>query len=182
MLTYKNIVIFLGIIIAAIFFMPACGIVHYEKNFNPAPIDKNYLPEVRIIKEVALIPELQGNPTEVLVLANGSHKWYANTKELTDIAVKVAHDILRQNNVDISDIGPKVLKISFVNTSYESGWWATQINFDFMVKAGDEIVKTIRGYQNIGRTSQTHWAIEASVSHAMINVFKDPEILEYLKN
>ena len=38
------------------------------------------------------------------------------------------------------------------------------------------------GFQNVVNTWQAHWAVEAAVSDAMIKVFQDPDILNYLKN
>jgi len=162
--------------------VPACA--HYEKDFKPEPVAQEFLPKFQLSSDVAVVGVFQDAPTEVQFMADAMnmHKWYTDDNELVSIAVMVTKDILMQNKVAVNENAPKVLKISFANSEQDMGMWSVGINFRFQVQAGDEITKEFQGSQNVVSGYQAHWAVEAAVSDAMIKVFQDPDILNYLKN
>lgn len=169
------------LLILVVFFMLACS--HYVKDFKPLPMDQAYLPKVQMADDVAIVGEFKDDPENVLIVPMAlGHKWYANENELVSMAIMVAEDILRQNNVIVDESSRKVLKISLSDVNYDSGAWITQINLIYRVQAGDKITKDFQGSKNIGSGHQTRWAIEASTSDAFIKLFQDPDILRYLNN
>jgi len=163
-------------IMIVVLLVPACA--RYEKDFKPGPVAQEFLPRFQLSSDVAVVGVFQDAPTKVRPM----RQWYTDDNELVSTAVMVAKDILMQNKVAVNENAPKVLKISFANSESDMGWWSYGINFRFQVQAGDEITKEFQGSQNVVVSYQAHWAVEAAVSYAMIKVFQDPDILNYLKN
>ena len=169
-----------------IFMLAGCSINHQVIPAQEQNIDLSMMPRLTIDQSadlaVDLVAKKQSTNGLIRVCSAGAHKYYANVDDLTQGAIAAARDILSRNGVSIDPKGAKKLSIAAQDAVCDIGWWSIGYYATIRVTAGQDIVKTFKGEQNIGHVFGTSWAVEQALNNAVIEMFKDPDILNYLKN
>ena len=165
-----------------LFMLAGCSINHQVIPAQEQNIDLSMLPRLTIDQSVDLVGKKQSTNGLIRVCSAGAHKYYANVDDLTLGAIAAARDILTRNSVTIDPKGEKKLSIAAQDAVCDIGWWSIGYYATIRVTAGQDIVKTFKGEQNIGHVFGTSWAVEQALNNAVIEMFKDPDILNYLKN
>jgi hypothetical protein len=144
--------------------------------------DPEYLPILNFPNSVAIIKEPLIMNEEVLVCEDIPHRYYVTSEGLTDASVYVLKDIFVRNNVEINNNGNKQLKLSIVEANCEPGVFTLNYITKIKVIAGDNINKTFSGNQTSPHNTYTSsWAIEKAIISAVLEMLKDPEIINYLQ-
>ena len=127
--------------------------------------------------------EIQQPPRVIKIYSDLSGgKWLANENDITQAAQHIAKDMLRQNNIELSESADKSLTLSLVEAVAE-GTMVVKANVRMKVKAGENLVKEFHGYQNFsGSLYSLNWAVESATFHSVKLMFEDPEILKYLSD
>jgi hypothetical protein len=159
------------------------GCTHYV-TINPIEIGKEYLPVLRDIDSVSVVGEIQATPDEYLICADQGQKFYANLNQITQTAVLVARDVLVQNNITVEDEASKGLKISVVDATCDrTGISSIRCNIFIKAKTGGDIEREFRGDQTlVASWNALPWSYEAETVNAVTEMFRDPDIIDYLQN
>ena len=78
-------------------------------------------------------------------------------------------------------MGEKELTIAAVDAKCDVGWRSIGYYATIKVKAGREIEKKFKDTRSIGHVFGTVWAVERALDNAVLEMLKDPDILNYLQ-
>ena len=169
---------FLLLIIIIIFF--ACA--KHQVKPVPQPIDDKSLPKLSIINIIAIEP-LANQPTKRFDLCSaGAQSYRVTSDDLTNAAVEVAREVLRSNDVKIVNNSNKKIWLSAINSNCRLEKRAYRHEITLRILAGDSIKKDFSGYRSVGHVFSTRFAIEMAINQAVLEMFGDRQIIDYLQN
>jgi len=169
---------FLLLIIIVIFF----GCAKHQVKPVPQPIDDKSLPKLSIVNIIAIEP-VANQQTKLFDLCSaGAHSYRVTSDDLTNAAVEVAREVLRSNDVKIDNNSNKKIWLSAIDSNCRLEKMAYRYEITLRILAGDSIKKDISGYRNVGHVFSTSFAIEMSINQAVLKMFKDRQIIDYLQN
>jgi hypothetical protein len=149
---------------------------------NPGPVDPEHLPEVSVNGAVRIIGEPPDYPEKIILCSVSNYSVSTNLPNLTSAAVAVAENVCEQNEVETAGTSSKTLKLSITHAYCEETTTHAKICTRLAVQAGDSINKEFVAYQRLWSLHRSNWALEAAISRAVIQMFEDREISEYLAN
>jgi hypothetical protein len=105
--------------------------------------------------------------------------------ELTDTAVACAEDVLRRKNIHVKADAKKVLRISISGAhcvmERPSFWNAVfQYTVTLTVSFDDDVIKEFAGSHGTGSATAANSTISDAINFAVLKMFKDQEIINYL--
>ena len=169
------------LLIFAIVSGAACSMPHQVVPV-PQPIDDESLPRLGVASAIAVEPLPGMQSKEFELCSAGPHSYTVTSAALTKTAISVTREVLRHNGIEVNPDSVKKLRIRAVDSrcSLEKMVYrhVTTIN----VHAGDSIVKNFSGSRSVGHVFSTSFAVEMTINQAVLEMFKDRQILDYLQN
>ncbi len=173
----------LGIITIIICFgVTGCMVNHKKTLKKPYEVTgAENLPTLTTSNSVSIIKEPLSNSDEVLLCEDFPHRWYATSKGLNDAAVHALEDIFIRNNIEVNQNGNRKLRLSVIETTCELGAFTVNHNVKIKVVGGSSIDKVFSGNQTAAHNTGVSWAVEKAIVAALLEMLKDPEMLNYLQ-
>lgn len=167
------------LLIIIVFFL---GCAKHQVKPVPQPIDDKSLPKLSEIYSVAVEPFANRQTKQFDLCGAGSHSYRVTSDDLTNTAVEVTREVLRSNDVKIDNNSNKKIRISAIDSNCRLEKMAYRYETTLRILAGDSIKKDFSGYRSVGHVFSTSFAVEMTINQAVLEMFKDRQIIDYLQN
>lgn len=142
-------------------------------------------PDISINHPVSVVAEHNNVPTPVRMCTMESGVYLTKMDELTDSAVASAVDVLKRKNIHVKGDAKKVLRISISEAhcvmERPSFWNAVfQFTVTLTVSFDDDVIKEFTGSHGTGSATAANSVISDAINFAVLKMFKDQEIINYL--
>jgi len=158
------------------------GCAKHQVKPTPPSIDDNSLPKFRDIISVAVEPSANQQTRQFDLCSAGAHSYQVSSDDLTNAAVEVIRDVLRSNGVKIDSNSVKRIRILAIDSKCGLEKMTYRYTTKLRIFAGDSIKKDFSGYRSVGHVFSTSFAIEMTINQAVLETFKDRQIVDYLQN
>jgi hypothetical protein len=149
-------------------FVPSMG-----EDFEPGTI-----PEFESKNAVKLV-NVQTDTESVTFLRSMWDYYLANRQECSDVAIAIVKRELSKRGMQILDNGAKSLKLS-VETVDSSGAGYWEVFVRLRVEAGNGYIAEYEGTSDAWTPYTATGAADGALSDSVVNMLKDPKIIEYL--
>ena len=152
----------------------------YEPELHPLdPARFAALNKVELSKKISVI-NAQASKQDLLLGEAGAHDYYGSLRDITEAAVMHAKDELAKREVDVgADNGAdKTLSLKVTSAKMIKGMWVMRAVIDMSVETGDGLTKAYHA-ENASPMGVER-AYNGAAAIAVIEIFSDPEILEYI--
>jgi len=143
------------------------------------------LPNISINHPVSVVAEHNNVPSPVRMCTMESGDYRTKMDELTDAAVASAEDVLRRKNVPVKGDSKKVLRLSISEARCvmeRPSFWnpVFQYTVTLTVSFDDDVIKEFTGSHGSGSAMAANSVISVAINLAVLKMFKDQEIIDYL--
>ena len=143
------------------------------------------LPAISINHPVSVVAEHNNVPLPVRMCIIESGVYQTKMDELTDAAVASAINVLRRKNIHVKGDAKKVLRISISEAhcvmERPSFWNAVfQFTVTLTVSFDDDVIREFAGSHGTESATAANSAISDAINFAVLKMFKDQEIINYL--
>jgi hypothetical protein len=101
--------------------------------------------------------------------------------DLTAYAVQSLTDILERNQIIVEAGAPKALTVGVVEATCDEEASGLKFNVTVSAAAGEKPARTFSGFQRSWSAHGNNFAVTAATLNAVLEMFKDPDILAYLE-
>jgi hypothetical protein len=162
--------------------IPFIGCVQHHFVSIQAPIlAEGQLPEMDICRPVALKALGDGNDESVTICTSRGYRYNASMSDLTRTALAVAIEVMLRNHVVVAANADRQLSLVVVTVGCELGFWTMDYTARIRVRAGQPTEREFIGRESARSLRGTKWAVEHAIVNAVLSMFSDPSILEYLQ-
>ena len=148
-------------------------------------VENASLPDISINHPVSVVAEHNNVPSPVRMCTVESGVYLTKMDELTDAAVASAEDVLKRKNIQVNADAKRILYISIseAHCVIERLSFSQRV-FKFTVKLtvsfDDDIIKEFLGSHGTGSATAANSSISDAINFAVLTMFKDQEIMNYL--
>lgn len=151
------------------------GCAHY---YTPSPsIPFETIVEFSSTGSVTLIND-QPSTTQVPF----HNSFYANLNAWTGVAITIAERELIKRGLHVVSNSSKTLKLAIVSAHTEVGWVGITSQITMNVRASDGYEATYVGTNTAYMAANIQRQIDGALMRAVLAMFKDQHIVEFLKN
>ena len=139
------------------------------------------LPVISTQGPVAL-SQRTSNPSGVVRLCSaGGRNYTTDYGQLTAFAAHSLKDILSRKGVRVADSADKQLVVSIPQATCYTQGFAVYFDVTVEVAAGSDLIKRFTGTERTHDVRRRHLAVSGATLKAVLEIFKDEEILRYLE-
>lgn len=142
--------------------------------------EAHLLPTISSPGPVAVIDESQKPPGDTQFCDAFGRTYTTNYNEFSAYAVQSIKNLLTRNDIKVIDSADKQLIISDLDASCGTEG-LLDFNMTITVATGDGLKKQFKGNQRFFHLYERHFSLSAATLNAALEMFKDEEILKYLK-
>ena len=102
--------------------------------------------------------------------------------DLTEYARRSIIDIFNRNDIQIKDQATKQVTVAIIEAACVQEFNGINYSVEIEVRAGDLPAKQFSGYQRLWSAHALSFTVTAATLNAVLEMFKDEEIKNYLEN
>jgi hypothetical protein len=162
--------------------LSGCGAIKHDYVWNKYEIAPAKWTPQDEFTEGQEIKVIEGNAdTSNKLLGNvGRHQYFGNSQILSKGIVEHLAIELQRKNMGIKDTAKKSMEIIVNSSNFEPGTWKIAATLDYMVKFGNGTQKSFTVRNSTPATVDRLY--DGLIANAVIQIIKDPEVKQYLKN
>ena len=171
----------LFIIICLLFvllFAAGCTRVH---NYVPDPhrytIGLDKVPELQTQGSINLV-NVQTDETKHILTEDYPHRWVGNYRQMTDTAITVCAEALKDRGMLTSIDAGKSLKLAIVSTEEIEAMWVFRVVVNLEVEDGNGNMRIFKGDNTTG--GSLYRGVDGAIHRAVVAMLNDQGIQSYL--
>jgi hypothetical protein len=141
--------------------------------------DSDAVPKFSSNQEVAL-HNAQASAEPVVFTQQGAHSYVANYQECTNVVLTIAKRELANRGLRIVENNARQLKLSVQALNFDIGWVRLDSTVELQVETGSGYSAKYLGTNNSYMVGSMQNQLNAALSQAVVEMLKDPKIVEYL--
>jgi hypothetical protein len=144
---------------------------------NIVPLQANQIPIIKTEHPVSIKTLRTNTPEQFIVFVTGVHKYIVRTDDMNNYARTSLKDILKKNNITLTDNAVKKLEVAVVFA--DSPVIHMVYNFTVKIKAqtGGTITREFTG-KDIGVRLEV--SVSEAINNALMEMLKDKDFIQYL--